>query len=113
MRKADLSFNDVIAAQGRNEAGKIIRGRIGAIDEEIAAKRRQEEAETDTMNATLSRRRTAGNPGVFQGPPSQFADHLSVRIDTDKPLKGNPGMYALTTGRDTSTSHFVDLTSLR
>src|SRR5271165_6079720 len=28
VRKADVSFNDVVVAQGRNEAGKIIRGRI-------------------------------------------------------------------------------------
>jgi hypothetical protein len=57
-RKADVSFNDFVVAQGRNEAGKIIRGRIAGIDENISRKRREEDAESETMRAAVSRDRT-------------------------------------------------------
>jgi hypothetical protein len=47
-----------VVAQGRNEAGKIIRGRIAGIDENISRKRREEDAESETMRAAVSRDRT-------------------------------------------------------
>jgi hypothetical protein len=57
-RKADVSFNDVLVAQGRNEAGKLIRGQIADIEDDIARKRIAEESASDTMRAALNRRRT-------------------------------------------------------
>lgn len=95
MRKNDLSFNDVIAVQGRNEAGRIIRGRIGKIDDSISGTRRKEDAETETMKAAVSRRRTQEIRGYFRDRLIEFADHLSVRIDTTKP----PSMTSMPFGR--------------
>lgn len=95
VRKADLSFGDVVAAQGRNEAGKIIRNRIAAIDESISDKRRQEEAETGMMKAAVSRKRTQEIKGYFRDRLFEFADHLSVRIDTTK----SPSMTSMPFGR--------------
>ena len=57
VRKDKLSFSDVIAAQGRNEASRIIRGRINTIDDSISHKRSQEDEETRSMQAAVSRRR--------------------------------------------------------
>jgi hypothetical protein len=57
-RKADVSFNDVLVAQGRNEAGKLIRSRISEIEDSIARKRIEEAAASDAMQAALRRKRT-------------------------------------------------------
>ena len=95
VRKNELSFNDVIAAQGRNEAGRIIRGRIGTIDEGISAKRRREDAESDTMKAAVSRKRGQEIRAYFKDRLFEFCDHLSVRLDTSK----QPSMTTMPFGR--------------
>jgi len=95
VRKADVSFNDVVVAQGRNEAGKIIRGRIAEIDESISRKRMEEDAENDKMNAAVSRARTQEIKGYFRDRLFEFAEHLSVRIDTGRP----PPITSATFGR--------------
>ena len=95
VRKADLSFNDVVAAQGRNEAGRIIRGRIENVDESVAAKRRQEDDASDAMKAAVSRKRTQEIKGFFSERLFEFADHLSVRVDTTK----TPSMTSMPFGR--------------
>jgi predicted house-cleaning noncanonical NTP pyrophosphatase (MazG superfamily) len=86
VRKADLSFNDVVVAQGRNEAGKLIRGRISEIDESISRKRREEDAENETMGAAVSRDRTREIKAFFKDRLFEFAEHLSVRLDTGSRL---------------------------
>ena len=95
VRKAEVSFNDVVAAQGRNEAGRIIRGRIVKADESIAAKRREEDAATEAMKAAVSRKRTQEIKGFFSERLFEFANHLSVRVDTTK----TPSMTSMPFGR--------------
>ncbi len=95
VRKADLSFNDVVAAQGRNEAGRIIRGRIDEVDVSITSKRRQEDAATEAMKAAVSRERTREIKEFFSERLFEFADHLSVRVDTTK----TPSMTSMPFGR--------------
>lgn len=95
VRKADVSFNDVVVAQGRNEAGKIIRGRIEKIDESIAAKRREEDTATEAMRAAVSHKHTQEIKGFFSELLFEFANHLSVRIDTTR----SPSMTSMPFGR--------------
>jgi hypothetical protein len=95
VRKADVSFNDVVVAQGRNEAGKIIRGRISAIDESISGKRLEEDAESERMKAAVNRRRTQEIKGYFKERLFEFAEYLSVRIDTTR----QPSMISMPFGR--------------
>jgi hypothetical protein len=84
-RKADVPFNDVLVAQGRNEAGKLVRGQIADIEDDIARKRIAEDSASDTMRAALSRRRTDEIKGYFKDRLYEFSDHLSVRFDASKP----------------------------
>jgi predicted house-cleaning noncanonical NTP pyrophosphatase (MazG superfamily) len=95
VRKSDLSFNDVVVAQGRNEAGKIIRDRIAAIDENISRKRAREDAEAETMRAAVSAKRTREIKGYFKDRLFEFADYLSVRVDTGRA----PSMVSMPFGR--------------
>ena len=95
VRKADVSFNDVVVAQGRNEAGKIIRGRIDDIDVTISRKRREEDAENETMRAAVSGERTREIKAFFKDRLFEFAEHLSVRLDTGRP----PPITSVTFGR--------------
>lgn len=95
VRKSDLSFNDVVVAQGRNEAGKIIRGRIEDIDQSVAAKRREEDEAFERMRAAVSRRRTQDIKGFFSDRLFEFTNHLSVRIDTTRV----PSMTSMPFGR--------------
>jgi hypothetical protein len=95
VRKSDLSFNDVVVAQGRNEAGKIIRGRISAIDENISRKRAREDEEAETMRAAVSAKRTREIKGYFKDRLFEFADYLSVRVDTERA----PSMVSIPFGR--------------
>lgn len=95
IRKEDVSFYDVVAAQGRNEAGKIIRGRIDQIDESVGAKRREEDAASEAMKEVVSRRRTQEIKGFFSERLFEFTSHLSVRIDTTK----TPSMTSMPFGR--------------
>ncbi len=90
-----MSFNDVVAAQGRNEAGRIIRGRIDEVDVSITSKRRQEDAATEAMKAAVSRERTREIKEFFSERLFEFADHLSVRVDTTK----TPSMTSMPFGR--------------
>ena len=86
VRKSDVSFNDVIVAQGRNEAAKIIRSRVTTVDESISGKRVEEDAESGRMKAAVSRKRTQEIKSYFRERLIEFADHLSVRIDATRPL---------------------------
>ena len=95
VRKADVSFNDLVVAQGRNEAGKIIRGRIDDIDVTISRKRREEDAENETMRAAVSGERTREIKAFFKDRLFEFAEHLSVRLDTGRP----PPITSVTFGR--------------
>jgi hypothetical protein len=95
VRKSDISFNDVVVAQGRNEAGKIIRGRIAEIDEIISRKRREEDAEAETMRSTTSRERSQEIKSYFKERLFEFAENLSVRVDTSRA----PSMVSMPFGR--------------
>jgi hypothetical protein len=85
----------VIAAQGRNEAGKIIRGRVAGIDDSISAKRRAEDAETELMKAAVNTKRSQEIRGFFKDKLFEFATSLSVRVDTTK----QPSMTSMPFGR--------------
>ncbi|WP_428391508.1 hypothetical protein [Lichenicoccus sp.] len=95
VRKDELSLNDVIAAQGRNEAGRIIRGRIAKIDDGISERRSQEEAAAREMQAAVSRKRSQEIKGFFRDRLFEFCDHLSVRLDTSRA----PSMTTMPFGR--------------
>jgi hypothetical protein len=95
VRKSDVSFNDVVVAQGRNEASKIIRSRTAEIDEIISRKRRQEDAEAETMRSITSRERSQEIKSYFKERLFEFAEDLSVRIDTSR----SPSMVSMPYGR--------------
>lgn len=95
VRKDDLSFNDVIIAQGRNQAGRIIRNRIGVIDDRITATRRAEDVESAAMKVAVSPKKTREIKDFFKDRLFEFCDELSVRIDTTK----NPSMTTMPFGR--------------
>jgi hypothetical protein len=94
-RKADVSFNDVLVAQGRNEAAKLIRGQIAEIEDSIARKRIEEDAANDAMRTSLSPRRTAEIKAYFKDRLYEFSNHLSVRIDDSR----SPPITSSTFGR--------------
>jgi len=94
-RKADVSFNDVLVAQGRNEAAKLIRGQIAEIEDNIARKRIEEDAANDAMRASLSLKRTEEIKAYFKDRLYEFSRHLSVRIDDSRP----PPITSATFGR--------------
>ena len=75
---------DVVVAQGRNEAGKIIRGRIDDIDVTISRKRREEDAENETMRAAVSGERTREIKALLQGSPIRVC-RASVRSTRHRP----------------------------
>jgi hypothetical protein len=81
VRKADLSFRDVVAAEGRNEAARIIRQRIVDTDSAIGEKRRQEDAEDEQMRAAVSRKRSQEIREFFYSRLENFAIDLGVRLD--------------------------------
>jgi hypothetical protein len=81
VRKADLPFRDVVAAEGRNEAARIIRQRIADTDAAIGEKRRLEDAEDEQMRAAVSRKRSQAIREFFYQWLEKFAFDLGVRIE--------------------------------
>ncbi len=81
VRKADLSFRDVVAAEGRNEAARIIRQRIADTDTAIGEKRQLEDAEDEQMSAAVSRNRSAEIREFFYERLEKFAFDLGVRLE--------------------------------
>jgi hypothetical protein len=87
VRKQDLSLQDIIAAEGRNEAGKLIRGRLAETDTAIGEKIRLESVETERMRSVMNPRRTQEIRDFYVDRLVTFASRLSVRIDELKNVK--------------------------
>lgn len=85
-RKEDITLRDVIAAEGRNEAGRVLRARLAEMDAGIGEKMGLERAEEERMKAAVSRKRTAEIKTFFFDRLAEFASELSVRLDTEKRL---------------------------
>jgi hypothetical protein len=81
VRKTDLSFRDVVAAEGRNEAARIIRHRIADTDAAIGEKRRLEDAEDQQMRTAVSRKRSQEIREFFYERLERFAIDLDVRLE--------------------------------
>jgi hypothetical protein len=81
IRKTELSFRDVVAAEGRNEAARLIRRRIEETDILIGEKRGQEEAEDVAMRASLDRRRSQEIRDYFYDHLERYALALGVALD--------------------------------
>ena len=84
VRKADFSFRDVIAAEGRNEAARIIRQRIADTDTAIGEKRRLEDAEDEQMRAAVSRERSQEVREFFYEQLEKLAFDLGVRLEDSR-----------------------------
>ncbi len=80
-RKADLSFRDIIAAEGRNEATRQIRRRLADADKLISEKRGLEREATDRMTNATNKKQADELWDFFYDKLSTFAYHLGVRLD--------------------------------
>jgi hypothetical protein len=78
VHKTDLSFRDVVAAEGRNEAARLIRQRIEETDVLIGEKHGQEEGEDAAMRASLSRSRSQEIRDYFYDHLQKYAVALGV-----------------------------------
>lgn len=86
VRKAELNFRDVVAAEGKTEAGKLLRGRLTELDTEIGNLSGQVSAQEQRMKATQSRNRTDKIKSEFADLLVDFSKTLDVRLDDKKNL---------------------------
>lgn len=83
-QKAEISFRDIIAVQGRNEAARMIRSRVNEIDTDIGRKFREAQIASERMRAAVSRARTREIRDYFTERLVAFTGHLSVRFDASR-----------------------------
>ncbi len=95
VRKANLSFRDIIAIQGRNEAARLIRSRVAEVDKAVGERLRGEQAASERMRAAVSRKRTREIRDYFTERLVAYTDHLSVRFDASR----RPSMTSMPFGR--------------
>ena len=80
VQKAGVSFRDVIAVEGRNEAVRLIRERLHEKDVAIADKQRLEKDRTESMNSAVSKQRAAEIRDYFYSRLETFAPSFDVRL---------------------------------
>ncbi len=80
-RKADLTFRDVVAAEGRNEAVRIIREQRSSTDAAAGEKIRLIEQQQSRMDASANKERSQEIRDFFIDRLAKFSEQLDVRLD--------------------------------
>jgi hypothetical protein len=79
-RRDDLSFEQVVAAEGRNAATRVLRSRIGDVDQEIGALATLIRELATQMRRSLDRKRSTAIRDRFGAFLTTFATQLDVRV---------------------------------
>jgi uncharacterized coiled-coil DUF342 family protein len=86
IRKSELTFRDVIAAEGKVEATKLLHGRRTELDNEIAQLSGRIVEQERRIKGTQSKDRTDRIKSEFADLLSKFARDLDVRLDETQAL---------------------------
>lgn len=80
IRKEDLSLGEILAAEGRNAAARVLREQIGAIDGELAGLSVRRGKAADDMRRSQDRNRSQAIRSSFAERLVRFASELDVRV---------------------------------
>ncbi len=94
-KREELTLSDIVAAQGRNEAQRVLLERLAALDAEAASKQRLIADAEQRMKETESRKRRSSIRQFFIEKLAEFADAL----DVDLPTKAKEPILGLQVGR--------------
>jgi hypothetical protein len=86
VRKAELTFRDVVAAEGKTEAAKLLQARLSELDSEIGSLTGKVADQEQRIKNTAGRDRTAKIRSEFVDLLTEFAKALDVRLDDQKRL---------------------------
>jgi hypothetical protein len=83
-RKNDLTFGEVVAAEGRNAATRVLRERVKEVEGEIGAFGTQMDELAAEMRRSLDRKRSRTIKDFFSARFVSFAQELDVRVGDDR-----------------------------
>lgn len=83
-RRNDVSLGEVVAAQGRNSATRVLRDRVHEVDAAIGDINAQMEEFAGEMRRSLDRKRSSEIKDFFGAHLVDFATVLDVRVDGDR-----------------------------
>jgi hypothetical protein len=83
-RRNDISLGEVMAAEGRNSATRVLRGKVSEVDATIGEITAQMEAFSAAMRRSLDRKRSREIKDYFGARLVEFAATLDVRVDADR-----------------------------
>jgi prefoldin subunit 5 len=83
-RKNDITFGEVVAAEGRNAATRVLRERVKEAESEIGAFGSQMDEMAAEMRRSLDRKRSRAIKDFFSARLVSFAQELDVRVGDDR-----------------------------
>lgn len=83
-RRNDVSLGEVLAAEGRNAATRVLRDKVHEVDGTIGYINAQMEKFSDDMRHSLDRKRSREIKDFFGAYLGNFAASLDVRVDGDR-----------------------------
>jgi hypothetical protein len=86
IRKAEVTFRDVVAAEGKTEAAKLLQARVDELDKEIGGLSQSIAEQDQRMKNTEGRDRTNKIRSEFADLLIEFSKALDVRLDDRKSL---------------------------
>ena len=90
VRRRDISLGDVVAAEGRNSATRILRRRIEEAETRIGQLTARIDEMIAEMNRTLNRNRTRSIKNYFANHLSRAAQRLDVGLDSSGSIASPP-----------------------
>lgn len=86
IRKAEVTFRDVVAAEGKTEAAKLLQARVDELDAEIGRLTRNIAEQDQRIKNSQGKDRTERIKGEFRDLLTEFSNALDVRLDDRKSL---------------------------
>jgi uncharacterized Zn finger protein (UPF0148 family) len=83
VRRKDISLAEVVAAEGRNSATRVLREKVNEVDASIGSINSQMEQFSAEMRRSLDRKRSREIKDYFGARLTDFARTLDVRVDGD------------------------------
>jgi hypothetical protein len=84
IRKDGVTFGDIVAAEGRNAATRVLRERVKDVESEIGAFGSQMDEMAAKMRKSLDRKRSRAIKDFFSARLVSFAQELDVRVGDDR-----------------------------
>lgn len=84
VRREDVSLHDVVSAEGRNEAQRVLLERMSSLDVDVGQKQRQIDEQEQLMGAAESSKRKKVITKYFDAKLDQFALALDVELPPTK-----------------------------